>query len=42
MLIFLKKNDGVRKTLNDIKSRGPPPQPPPSFTQKTNIPSVSL
>ncbi|KAL5242963.1 hypothetical protein ACI65C_010373 [Semiaphis heraclei] len=33
-----KKNDGIRKIQNDIKSRGPPPQPPP-FNQKPNIPS---
>ncbi|XP_060866704.1 uncharacterized protein LOC132942396 isoform X2 [Metopolophium dirhodum] len=33
-----KKNDGIRKIQNDIKSRGPPPQPPP-FNQKPTIPS---
>ncbi|XP_025419116.1 WAS/WASL-interacting protein family member 3-like isoform X2 [Sipha flava] len=33
-----KKNDGMRKIQNDIKSRGPPPQPP-SFNQKPTIPT---
>ncbi|KAL4131163.1 hypothetical protein QTP88_008506 [Uroleucon formosanum] len=33
-----KKNDSIRKIQNDIKSRGPPPQPP-IFNQKPTIPS---
>ncbi|XP_025197268.1 WAS/WASL-interacting protein family member 3-like isoform X1 [Melanaphis sacchari] len=33
-----KRNDGIRKIQNDIKLRGPPPQPPP-FNQKPTIPS---
>lgn len=39
ILILVKKNDGMRKIQNDMKSRGPPPQPP-SFNQKSTIPSV--
>ncbi|XP_050546544.1 uncharacterized protein LOC126908465 isoform X2 [Daktulosphaira vitifoliae] len=32
------KNDTLRKSQNDIKARGPPPQPPSSYNQKSNIP----
>lgn len=40
-MIFVKKNEGIRKTQMDVKSRGPPPQPP-AFNQKPTIPSVIL